>query len=75
MSVSFFVYLPVFLTAWLHTLNLLPSFQKEGAWQDLNFEMGSNFFQGVRGGNLFQGVQFLQKNELKSEIFNDKRSL
>ena len=33
-----------------------------------NFQKGGDFFQG--GG----GVQFSQKNKLKSEIFNDKKS-
>ena len=36
-----------------------------GCWK----RMG-NFFRGGRGG-----LQFLQKNKLKSEIFNDKKSL
>ena len=28
-----------------------------------------------KGGDFFQGVQFSHKNKLKSEIFNDKKSL
>ena len=28
-----------------------------------------------KGGDLFQGLQFLQINKLKSEIFNDKKGL
>ena len=53
-------------------LNLLPNFQKEGFWQDLNFEREVG---GIEGGNFFQGeLQFLQKkNKLKFEIFNDKK--
>ena len=37
-----------------------------GAWKE-----GVTFFQGWGGG----GLQFSHKNELKSEIFNDKKSL
>ena len=36
---------------------------------------GFQFIEGgccKRGGDLFQGLQFLQKYRLKSEIFNDK---
>ena len=45
--------------------------EREGAWQDLNrggwlFLMG----WGWRGGGR---LQFLHKNKLKSEIFNDKK--
>ena len=54
-------------------LNLLLNFQKGGPWQDLNFESG---VAGKEGGNFFQGeLQFYKKNYLKSEIFNDKKSL
>ena len=39
-----------------------PQLLEEGCWE--------------RGGNLFQGrLQFSTKNKLKSEIFNDKKSL
>ena len=58
-------------------LSLQPNFQKGGgAWQDLNFrgrllgKRGMTFFKGG-GGRL----QFLHKNKLKFEIFNDKKSL
>ena len=45
-------------------LNLLPNFQKGGAWQDLNFEME---VAGKEGGNFLQGgLQFYKKNKLKS---------
>ena len=58
-------------------LNLLPNFQKVGegggGLTDLNFERRVT---GKEGGNFFQGwMQYLQKNKLKSEIFNDKKSL
>ena len=56
-------------------LNLLPNFQKGEAWQVLNFERE---VAGKEGGNVFQGggkVAILQKKQLKSEIFNDKKSL
>ena len=56
-------------------LNLLPNFQKgRGAWQDLNFEKE---VAGKDGCDVFQGEgwNFYIKNNLKSEIFNDKKSL
>ena len=54
-------------------LNLLPNFQKAGAWQDLNFERG---LLEKRGLTFFRGrLQFYKRNKLKSEIFNDKKSL
>ena len=54
-------------------LNLLPKFQKGG---DLS---GPQLLEGgcwERGGDFFQGdCNFYIKNKLKSEIFNDKKSL
>ena len=49
-------------------LNLLPNFQKGGAWQDLNLERG---VAKKEGGNFFRGgwLQFYEKNKLKSEIY------
>ena len=48
-------------------------FSKRAAWQDLNFEVG---VAGKGGVTFFRGVAILQKNKkLKSEIFNDKKSL
>ena len=42
------------------------------AWQDLNFERGLL----EKRGNFFQGVAiFTIKNKLKSELFDDKKSL
>ena len=51
-----------------------PNFKKRGGLT------GSQFLQGVAGkkwGDFFQGggCSFYIKNELKSEIFNDKKSL
>ena len=55
-------------------LNILPNFQKEGAWQDLHFERGVAGNKGVtfcsNGGCIFY-----IKNKLKSEIINDKKKL
>ena len=57
-------------------LNLVPNFQKEGAWQEINFLRG---IAGKRrgGGWLFQGggggCNFYIINKLKYEIFNDKQ--
>ena len=52
--------------------NLHQIFKKRGL-------IGSQFSEGVAfkvGGGRFQGVQFLHKTfKLKSEIFNDKKSL
>ena len=53
-------------------LNLLPNFQEGGAWQDLNFGRG---IAGKEGVTFSGGLQFLQKNKLKSEIFNGKKRL
>ena len=54
-------------------LNLLPDFQKGGGLT------GPQFLEGgcwERGGDFFQGgCNFLTKDKLKSEIFNDKNSL
>ena len=52
--------------------NLQPNFQKEGGLT------GPKLLEGgcwEKGGDFFQGVQFSHKNKLKSEIFNDKKSL
>ena len=47
--------------------------KKGGAWQDLTFQMG---IAGIEGRPSFRGsCSFYIKNELKSEIFNDKKSL
>ena len=47
--------------------------KKGGAWQDLTFQRG---IAGIEGATFFQGSRsFYIKNELKSEIFNDKKSL
>ena len=43
-----------------------PQFLEGVVWKE-----GVTFFRGGRGGEL----QLLQKNKLKSEIFNDKKSL
>ena len=54
-------------------VELPTKFSKKGAWQDLNFQRG---LAGKEGSNFFQGgLQFLQKKQLKSEIFNGKKSL
>ena len=57
-------------------LNLLENFQKGGGKGDLT---GPLFLKGgcwERGANFFQaGCNFLTKNELKSELFNEKKSL
>ena len=55
----------------LRGLNLLPNFQKKGGLTGPQFlEVGS----WERGGDLFQGgYNFYIANELKSEIFNDKK--
>ena len=54
-------------------LNLLPNFQKRGAWQDLDFERG---IAGKEGVTFFRwSCNFHKKNKLKSEMFNDKKSL
>ena len=54
-------------------LSLLPSFQKEVAWQDLNFKRG---FAGKEGVNFFrEELQFLYKKKHKSKIFNDTKRL
>ena len=57
-------------------LILLPNFQeKEGAWQDLNFQ---RVVACKKGGDFFQGgwgCSFYIKNKLKYKIFNDKKSL
>ena len=63
-------------TFYAEKLNLLPNFKKKegGAWQDLNFESG---VAGKEGSNFFQGGRsfYKKKDKLKSEIFNDKKSL
>ena len=52
-------------------LNLQPNFQKGALDRTLTSRGGC----WKRGGNFFQGgLQFLQKNKLKSEIVNDKKS-
>ena len=54
-------------------LSLLTNFQKERAWQDLNFKRG---FAGKEVVNFFrEELQFLHKNKHKSKIFNDTKSL
>ena len=52
--------------------NLQPNFQKEEGLTGLQLLEGGCW---ERGGDFFQGVQFSHKNKLKSEIFNDKKSL
>ena len=53
--------------------NLLPNFEKGEVWQDLNFE---SEVAGKKGATFFRlGCNFYRKNKLKSEIFNDKKSL
>ena len=54
-------------------------FSKRGAWHDLNFYRG---VAGKEGGDFFQvgggrgtGCNCHIKNKLKSEIFNDKKTL
>ena len=54
-----------------------PNFQKGQAWEDLKFQSrllgeGMAFFTGGREG---RGCNFYKTNKLKSEIFNDKKSL
>ena len=54
-------------------LSLLTNFQKERAWQDLNFKRG---FAGKEVVNFFrEELQFLHKNKHKSKIFIDTKSL
>ena len=57
-------------------LILQPNFRKGGAWQDLNVYRR---VAGKEGHDIFQGgggsCNFYIKNKLKSEIFNDKKSL
>ena len=51
----------------------LPNFQKQGAWQDLNFKTE---VAGKEGLTFFRGAyKFYKKTKLKSEIFNDKKGL
>ena len=58
---------------WGREMNVLPNFQKEGAWQDLNFKRG---FAGKEGVTFFRGAcKFYKKTKLKSEIINNKKSL
>ena len=56
-------------------MKILPSFQKGGALQDLNFERGVTGNKGVTFSREGKGVglQFIQKKrkKLKSEIFYD----
>ena len=51
-------------------LNLLPNYQKGGAREDLRGGLLEK-----RGLTFGGGVAILQKNEMKSEIFDDKKSL
>ena len=52
-------------------MSLQPNFQKLEAWQNLNLK-GCCWERGL----LFSGrLQFPHQNKLKSEIFNDKKSL
>ena len=37
--------------------------------------LGEGGVAGKERGNFFQGIAILQKNKLKSEIFNNKKSL
>ena len=54
-------------------LSLQLNFQKGGrALQDLNFQRG---VVGKEGVTFFRGGCNFHKNKLKSEIFNDKKSL
>ena len=54
-------------------VNLLPNFQKGGAWQDLHFDGGVT---GKEGSNFFQGrLHFLQKKCTKIWNIYDKKSL
>ena len=47
-------------------------FSKRGPYRTSIFKEG----RWERGDDLFQrGLQFLHKNKLKSELFNDKKSL
>ena len=51
-------------------------FSKKGGLTDLNFERGVARKEGViflRRGRGSDGLQFLQKSKLRSEIFNDKK--
>ena len=64
------VHPPPFCLGWEGGLNLQPYFHNRTGPQLLEggcWERGVAFFRG--------GVQFSQKNTLKSEIFNDKKSL
>ena len=70
------VYTPFPLSDGVGGLSLLPDFQKRGGWG----LTGSQFLEGVackEGGDFFPGgeLQFLLKNKLKYEIFDDKKSL
>ena len=64
---------------YLGLLNLLPNFQKEGGLDRTSIftggllgKRGMTFLRGRgRGGSL----QFLYNNELKFEIYNEKKSL
>ena len=59
---------PPFLKIWL---SLQPNFQKGGLDRTSTFRGGC----WERGGDFFQGGVQLSHNKLKSEIFNDKKSL
>ena len=53
-------------------VSLQPNFQKGGGLT------GPQLLEGVAGKEgvtFFRGLQFSHKNKLKSEIFNDKKSL
>ena len=53
-------------------LSLQPNFKKWGAWRTSTFREG---LLGKREWLFSGGLQFSHKNKLKSELFNDKKSL
>ena len=48
-------------------------FKREVGMDRISIFRGGGWWE--KGGDLFQGLQFLHINKLKSEIFNDKKGL